>query len=151
MTQQAEEETYPEKCRACTWPLGHRILKSVCVAHLRLNNCCARPPDCPFCKTEMVDDTSYIRHYKCRKCGYGNYLEDIPAGEYIRLGDVAHHKLNTQTQTAYYYLKGLAGHPEFGKGLRYKDHSNYHEIVIHIDDVKELIRRIEEWRKKALE
>jgi hypothetical protein len=144
------EETYPDKCRVCTWPKEHQILHHVCVANLRLNGVCAKPPDCPFCKNELADDTIRVRHYKCQVCGWSGFYTDLPVDGYILLGEVAHHILETQTQIAYYYLKGLAGHPEFGKGLRYKDHeSNYHEVWIHLDDVQEFTKRIQDWRKAS--
>lgn len=140
-------ENTPEKCRACTWPKEHHILLHYCVEELVKHGVCAKPPDCPFCKTELVDDTIKIRHYRCPKCNWSGYYTDLPVDDYLLLGEIAHHKLECQTQLAYYYLLGLAGHPDFGKGLRIIDNSNYHEVKIHLDDVPEFIRRVKEWKE----
>jgi hypothetical protein len=71
---------------------------------------------------------------------------------YINLGDYCRSKLGITGQSGYYYLIGLAGHPDFGKGLRVKGNMGmYHSIQIHEDDAEIFRQRIEDHRKKMAE
>ncbi len=61
---------------------------------------------------------------------------------------VASRKIGMQNQYASYFLDGMGGRPNFGKGLRWKEpkFGSYHEIRIHKDDVEEFVRRVKEYK-----
>lgn len=69
---------------------------------------------------------------------------------YVEFGEVAHKRLQEQTQYASRYLEGRHGYPNLGKGLRWEgDLDDYHFIRIHKDDVDEFVRRVEEYRRNV--
>ena len=73
------------------------------------------------------------------------YSED--AEGYVPFGEVCRHKLNIQCQYGSRYVNGFAGYPDLGEGLRFKNlDRDYHDIKIHIDDIKTLVKRYFEYQ-----
>ncbi len=47
------------------------------------------------------------------------------------------------------YTEGTLDYPDLGEGLRFEgDPSNYHDMRIHLDDVKEFVRRMTDHRTR---
>lgn len=82
--------------------------------------------------------------------------------DFIGFDVVAHKRLEISTQGAYYYLEGLAGYPNLGKGLEVVDgysfekglrvvdrtkNDSYYSWWMSIKDADEFVRRVEEHRK----
>lgn len=74
---------------------------------------------------------------------------------YVNFGDVSRNELGMQCQYGARYLanrnEGVFSEAhELGRGLRFKnlDVGNYHGIMVHIDDIPELVRRYKEWKKE---
>jgi hypothetical protein len=64
--------------------------------------------------------------------------------DYIPFGDVARQQLREQCQYAVRWLRD----PELGKGIRWKgNEANYHDTLIHKDDVETFVTRVQAWRK----
>ena len=56
---------------------------------------------------------------------------------YTLLGPIARDRIDIQAQYIVRYLDG-----ETGEGLRFVKHWNYHQVLIHKDDVEEFVRRV---------
>jgi hypothetical protein len=74
---------------------------------------------------------------------------------YVNFGDVSRNEFKMQCQYGCCYVVsrdvyGCEDEPNLGKGLRFKnlDVGAYHNIMIHIDDIPELVRRYKEWKKE---
>jgi len=73
--------------------------------------------------------------------------------DFVRFGDVAINYLHQQCQYCSRYVDGrIPGYPNLGKDLRFKGESyEYHQLMIHKDDVNEFVRRVEKYREDAVE
>jgi len=68
--------------------------------------------------------------------------------EWVNFGDVARKRLNEQCQYVSRYVGGRHGSPDLGGGLRFQgDPTDYHDLLIHRDDVDEFVRRVEVHRR----
>lgn len=62
-------------------------------------------------------------------------------------GDIARQRLNEQCQYISRYVDGRHGCPNLGQGLRFEgDPHNCHSLRIHVDDVEEFVRRVQNHR-----
>jgi hypothetical protein len=70
--------------------------------------------------------------------------------DYIDFGDYCRKELKMSCQAGYFRLKGFAGFPELGNGLRVTGNErNYHSLRIHKEDAVLFKARVNEWRKSA--
>ncbi len=77
-------------------------------------------------------------------------LFNIDENGYVNFGDVARGLLKQQCQYASRYVDGkIEGYPSLGEDLHFQgDPSEYHELLIHKDDIEEFIRRVREYKEK---
>ena len=76
---------------------------------------------------------------------------------WVDFGRVAHDRLKMQCQYASHYIDGRNGSPNFGEGLRWREHStrgpvdarDYHDIDIHRDDVETFVERVNQYRRET--
>lgn len=80
--------------------------------------------------------------------------QERPLG-YVAFGDVVHSRIGMQTQYAARYVGGTLGkanltsNPDLGRELRVLgDPGNYHDMLIHVDDVEEFVARVEKARNQ---
>ena len=67
--------------------------------------------------------------------------------DYVSFHEAAH-LCNEQAQYASRYVDGRHGYPNFSEGLRFQgDPRDYHDLLIHQDDVAEFVRRVTEHLK----
>lgn len=67
--------------------------------------------------------------------------------DYIDFGDYCRKEIGIQCQYGSFYLRGIAGYPNLGEGLRYSGNSgDYHSIRIHKDDAPIFKKRLFERR-----
>ena len=93
----------------------------------------------------------YAGTYPCKRCGghldyapVRNVLMRSDMKDFVKLGIVSR-LLDRQTQYVSRYIDGSFGNPNLGGGLRFiVCTENYHETLIHRDDVDEFVRRIKE-------
>lgn len=78
----------------------------------------------------------------------GQYTPD-PDG-FVSFGDVSRNELGKQCQYGSLYIDGSAGSPNLGEGLRFRKHTtgNYHDALIHQDDIAEFVRRFHAYRQR---
>lgn len=80
-------------------------------------------------------------------------LEQIEMGDadFVNFGEfVCHPLLRQQSQYASRYVDGFRGeYPNLGEGLRFMGSPrDYHELLIHKNDIKEFVRRVKKhWKK----
>lgn len=75
------------------------------------------------------------------------YLRERDAEGYVPFN--ADRRLG-QNQYASRYAEGEHGSPELGRGLRWKNlDRNYHELMIHEDDLEEFHRRVKAYEEDA--
>ncbi|MDD5749465.1 MAG: hypothetical protein PHO91_01600 [Patescibacteria group bacterium] len=75
-------------------------------------------------------------------------LFDVDENGYVHFGDIALDLLRQQSQYASRYVNGkIEGYPSLGDDLRFQgDPSEYHELLIHKDDIQEFIKRVREYK-----
>jgi hypothetical protein len=68
---------------------------------------------------------------------------------FVVFGDVSRGELRKQAQYGSRYVDGvIEGYPNLGEGLRFVgDTDNYHELLIHKDDIAEFVRRVNKYRE----
>lgn len=69
--------------------------------------------------------------------------------EWVSFGDVARRQIGEQAQYVSRYVDGRHGFPNLGQGVRIKgDPKDYHDLLIHRDDVDGFVQRVNAWRKE---
>jgi len=72
----------------------------------------------------------------------------MPDTDYVEFGDVARQQCHEQCQYVSRYLDGRHGYPNLGEGIRFQgDIADYHDLLIHKDDVATFVKRVNDYRK----
>lgn len=68
--------------------------------------------------------------------------------DFVSFGNIARKRCGEQAQYCSRYVGGRCGSPDLSMGLRFEgDPKMYHNLLIHVDDIEEFVRRFLENRK----
>lgn len=116
----------------------------------------ARHDRCPACivggLTRGAPALDGRPSFDCQRCGHrftngkdgGEYMANVPAG-FVNFSDAVREHVGGQSQYLSRYVDGRSGCPVLGDGLRFEGvPRDYHDLMIHCDDVMEFVRRLRE-------